>query len=59
MSLLTGHKRNLKLHIRKKSNEQRIKNKTITYGEAPANDGVEYNGLVNSETESDLGGTLS
>lgn len=33
-------------------------NKTITYGDEPANNGVEYSGFVNSETESVLGGTL-
>ena len=37
----------------------KAKDKTITYGDAPANDGVEYSGFVNSETESVLGGTLS
>ena len=36
----------------------KAKNKTIAYGEAPANDGVEYSGFVNSETKSVLGGTL-
>ena len=35
------------------------KPKTITYGDEPTNDGVTYNGFVNSEDESDLGGTLS
>ena len=34
-------------------------NKSITYGDAPANDGVQYSGFVNGETESVLGGTLS
>jgi uncharacterized repeat protein (TIGR02543 family) len=33
--------------------------KTITYGDAPANDGVSYSGFVNGETASVLGGTLS
>lgn len=33
--------------------------KTIGYGEAPANDGVTYSGFVNSETETVLGGTLT
>ena len=33
--------------------------KTITYGDAPANDGVSYSGFVNGETEAELGGTLS
>ena len=37
----------------------KAKDKTIAYGDAPANNGVEYNGFVNSETDSDLGGTLS
>lgn len=34
-------------------------NHTITYGDAPSNDGVEYGGLVNNETGSVLGGSLS
>lgn len=34
------------------------KPKTITYGDAPANDGVEYDGFVNSENESVLTGTV-
>ena len=32
--------------------------KNITYGEAPTNDGVTYDGFVNGETESVLSGTL-
>ena len=32
--------------------------KTITYGDAPANAGVEYSGLVNNEAEAVLNGTL-
>ena len=32
--------------------------KAITYGEAPDNAGVTYNGFVNGETETDLGGGL-
>ena len=35
------------------------KPKTITYGDAPANDGVEYAGFVNSENESVLTGTVA
>ena len=35
------------------------KPKTVTYGEEPANDGVDYSGFVNGETESVLGGTLA
>ena len=35
------------------------KPKTITYGDAPANDDVEYGGFVNGETSVVLGGTLS
>ena len=35
------------------------KAKTITYGDAPANDGVTYSGFVSSESESVLGGELS
>lgn len=34
------------------------KNNTITYGDAPAGNGVTYEGFVNSETASVLGGTL-
>ena len=34
-------------------------NHTITYGDAPANNGVTYTGFVSSETESVLGGTLA
>ena len=33
-------------------------NKTIAYGDEPSNDGVEYWGFVNGETESVLGGEL-
>ena len=35
------------------------KNHSITYGDAPANNGVEYSGFVNSETSEVLGGTLA
>ena len=35
------------------------KPKTITYGDVPANDGVEYSGFVNGETQAVLGGTLA
>jgi len=35
------------------------KAKTVTYGDAPANDGVTYSGFVNGETEALLGGTLA
>ena len=34
------------------------KPKTITYGDAPANNGVEYSGFVNNETSAALVGTL-
>ena len=34
------------------------KNHTITYGDVPADNGVTYEGFVNSETESVLGGSL-
>lgn len=34
------------------------KPKTITYGDAPANDGVEYDGFVGEENSAVLGGTL-
>ena len=35
------------------------KAKAITYGDAPANDGVTYNGFIDTEDESVLGGTLA
>lgn len=35
------------------------KPKTITFGDAPANDGVTYSGFVNGESETVLGGTLA
>ena len=35
------------------------KEKTITYGDAPANDGVAYEGFVNGETETVLAGSLT
>ena len=35
------------------------KGHSITYGDTPANDGVTYEGFVNSETASVLGGTLA
>ena len=35
------------------------KNKTIAYGDEPANDGVEYDGFVGEENASVLGGELS
>ena len=44
--------------ITKKTLTVTANNKTITYGDAPANDGVSYKGFVNGETESVLGGTL-
>ena len=34
-------------------------NHSITYGDAPANNGVEYSGFVNSETSAVLSGTLA
>lgn len=34
-------------------------NHSITYGDAPANNGVGYSGFVNSETSAVLGGTLA
>ena len=36
----------------------KAKNHTITYGDVPAGNGVTYEGFVNSETESVLGGPL-
>lgn len=44
--------------INKASLTVAAKPKTITYGNAPANDGVEYSGFVNNETEIVLGDTL-
>ena len=35
------------------------KAKTITYGDAPANDGVEYSGFVNGETATVVNGTVT
>ena len=35
------------------------KPKTITYGDEPANDGVEYDSFADNEDASDLGGTLA
>ena len=35
------------------------KDKTIAYGDEPANDGVEYNGFLGSDDASVLGGTLT
>lgn len=35
------------------------KDKTIVYGDEPANDGVEYNGFLGSDDASVLGGTLT
>ncbi len=45
--------------IGKKALTVTAKPKTISYGEAAANDGVSYEGFVSGETESVLGGTLS
>lgn len=36
----------------------KAKDYSITYGDAPANDGVTYSGFVNNETDAVLGGTL-
>ena len=45
--------------ITKKDLTVTAKDHTITYGEAPANNGVTYSGFVNDETADDLGGTLA
>lgn len=45
--------------INKASLTVTAKAKTVTYGDAPANDGVSYSGFVNNETSSVLGGTLA
>ena len=48
------------LNIRDKEDvDERVVEKTITYGDEPSDNGVEHNGFVNSETESVLEGTLS
>ena len=44
--------------ITKKALTVTANNKTITYGDAPANDGVEYDGFVTGESAINLGGTL-
>ena len=44
--------------IAQKALTVKAKDHTITYGDAPANNGVTYDGFVNEETESVLGGTL-
>ncbi len=48
-----------KFSITKKELTITAKSKTITYGDAPANDSVTYSGFVNSETSNVLGGTLA
>ena len=45
--------------IAKKALTVTANDKTITYGEAPANSGVTYSGFVGTETEAVLSGTLS
>ena len=45
--------------INKASLTVAAKAKTVTYGDAPANNGVTYTGFVNNETNSVLGGTLA
>ncbi len=47
------------LEIKKAPLTVTAKNKTITYGDAPANDGVTYSEFVNGETASVLKGTLT
>ena len=47
------------LIINKKALTVTANNHTITYGDAPANNGVSYSGFVNSETSAVLGGTLA
>jgi hypothetical protein len=48
-----------KLTINKKALTVTANNKTITYGDAPANGGVSYDGFAAGEDESNLTGTLS
>ena len=50
---------NVTCSIAQKGLTVKANNKTITYGEAPANGGVTYEGFVNEETVAVLGGTLA
>ena len=45
--------------INKKTLSIKAKDHTITYGDAPTNNGVEYEGFIEGESESDLSGTLA
>ena len=49
----------LPVTVKPASLEVEANDKTITYGDEPANDGVTFTGFVNGENESDLQGTLS
>lgn len=55
----SGQQSTAKANITKASLTVTAKNHTITYGDAPANNGVSYSGFVNSETSAVLGGTLA
>ena len=48
-----------KVTVGKKGLIVTAKDKTITYGDTPNNDGVNYSGFVNGEGASSLGGSLS
>ena len=55
----SGTSNAVSFQITKKALTIKAKDKTIIYGDAPANDGVTYGGFVNGETESVLDGTLA
>ena len=55
----SGTSEAVSFQITKKALTVTANNKTITYGDAPANDGVEYSGFVLGENPSVLGGTLA
>lgn len=55
----SGTSEAVSFQITKKALTVTANNKTITYGNAPANDGVEYSGFVLGENPSVLGGTLA
>lgn len=55
---ITGDPVALKVSISKASLTIAAQPKTITYGDAPSNSGVSYEGFVGGETKTVLGGTL-
>lgn len=56
---LSGTSKAVSFQITKKALTVKAKDHTITYGEKPANSGVEYSGFVLGENPSVLGGTLA